>query len=67
MIQVAPQFPVFNISDVTGTSNGGDSLHTVSAAQRVVALLASVSHQWRKHSLKFGADWRRLHFNEGAE
>jgi hypothetical protein len=61
---VAPQFPVFNIGDVAGTSNGGDSF-TQFQPRNVWALLGSVGWQHGKHSFKFGGDWRQLNFNEG--
>jgi hypothetical protein len=61
---VAPQFPVFNIGDVTGTSNGSDSF-TQFQPRNVWSTLGSVTWQHGKHSIKFGADWRMLHFNEG--
>ena len=62
--QVAPQFPVFNIGDVVGTSNGSDSF-TQFQPRNVFATLASVTWQKGKHNLKFGFDWRVLDFNEG--
>ncbi len=61
---VSPQFPVFNISDITGTSNGGDSF-TQYQPRNVWATSGSLLWQRGKHSLKFGADWRVLDFNEG--
>ena len=61
---VAPQFPVFNIGDVVGTSNGGDAF-TQYQPRNVWALLGSVGWQRGKHNLKFGGDWRQLNFNEG--
>ena len=63
--QVYPQFPIFNISDITGTSNSSDTVAQYQP-RNVFSTLASVSYQWRKHSFKFGGDWRLLHFNEGA-
>ena len=57
-------FPVFNIGDITGTSNGGDSFLQFQP-RNVWATLGSVSWQHGKHSLKFGGDWRVLDFNEG--
>ncbi len=63
--QVYPQFPIFTISDITGTSNTSDTVAQYQP-RNVFSTLGSVSYQWRKHSFKFGADWRLLHFNEGA-
>lgn len=61
---VPQQFPVFNISDVIGTSNGADSF-TQYQPRNVWALLGNVGWQRGKHNLKFGGDWRQLYFNEG--
>lgn len=61
---VAPQFPVFNIGDVVGTSNGSDSF-TQFQPRNVWSTLGSATWQHGKHSLKFGFDWRMLNFNEG--
>jgi outer membrane receptor protein involved in Fe transport len=61
---VAPLFPVFNISDVVGTSNRGDSF-TQFQPRNVWSTLGSITWQHGKHSLKFGGDWRILNFNEG--
>ncbi len=63
--QTAAQFPIFNISDVTGTSNTSDTVVQYQP-RNTFATLGSVSHQAGRHSLKFGGDWRLLHFNEGA-
>jgi hypothetical protein len=61
---IAPQFPVFNMTDITGTSNGGDNI--VSAQPRNVwSTLGVVYFQHGRHSMKFGGDTRNLHFNEG--
>lgn len=57
------QFPVYNISDIRGTSNGSDSF-TQFQPRNVFALRGSVSAQRGRHSLKFGGEWRGLHFNE---
>lgn len=57
-------FPVFNIGDIVGTSNGGDSFLQFQP-RNVWATLGSMSWQHGKHSLKFGGDWRVLDFNEG--
>jgi hypothetical protein len=62
--QVAPEFPVFSTSDVTGTSNGSDSF-TQYQPRNVWSALVNVSHQMGKHSLKFGGTYMSLHFNEG--
>lgn len=61
---LAPQFPVFNIGDITGTANGGDAI--VNAQPRnVYSTLGVVYVQRGRHSLKFGGDIRNIHFNEG--
>jgi hypothetical protein len=61
---LASQFPVFNIGDITGTSNGGDAI--VNAQPRnVFSTLGVVYVQRGRHSLKFGGDIRNIHFNEG--
>lgn len=62
--QVAPQFPVFNLVDTVGTSNGSDSF-TQFQPRNVWATLGSVNWQHGRHSIKFGGDWRVLDFNEG--
>ena len=61
---VSPQFPVFGISDITGTANGGDSF-TQYQPRNVWSTGGSLLWQHGKHSLKFGGDWRVLDFNEG--
>ncbi len=61
---VAPQFPVFGLSDTIGTGNGGDSF-TQYQPRNVWATLGSVTWQRGRHSIKFGGDWRVLDFNEG--
>jgi hypothetical protein len=61
---VAPQFPVFNLTDTAGTGNGSDSF-TQYQPRNVWATLGSVAWQRGRHSLKFGGDWRILDFNEG--
>jgi hypothetical protein len=61
---VTPIFPVFGISDITGTANGGDSF-TQFQPRNVWATSGSLLWQHGKHSLKFGAEWRVLDFNEG--
>jgi hypothetical protein len=62
--QVAPEFPVFATSDVTGTSNAADSF-TQYQPRNVWSALVNVSHQMGKHSLKFGGTYMSLRFNEG--
>jgi hypothetical protein len=66
---VSPQFPAFNISDITGTAyvngpNGGDDIAQIQP-RNVFATKGSISDQIGKHSVKFGGDWRILDFNEG--
>lgn len=61
---VAPQFPVFTIGDVVGTSNGSDSF-TQFQPRNVWSTLGSLTWQHGRHSVKFGGDWRMLNFNEG--
>jgi hypothetical protein len=64
---VLPMFPYFNTSDVLGTDNptsGPDDIIN-HQPRNIFAVLASVSHQHGKHSLKFGEDARWIHFNEG--
>lgn len=61
---VAPQFPVFNIGDITGTSNGSDAIVSVQP-RNIYSTLGTVYYQTGRHSLKFGGDFRNLHFNEG--
>lgn len=61
---VAHQFPVFNIGDITGTSNGSDAI--VSKQPRNdYATTVNLYIQRGRHSLKFGADFRNIYFNEG--
>jgi hypothetical protein len=67
--QVNPQFPVFNINDITGTGyvngpNGGDSIAQLQP-RNVYATKGSLSYLRGKHSIKIGGDWRILDFNEG--
>jgi hypothetical protein len=61
---VSPQFPVFTISDVTGTNSTGAIVQ--SQPRNIYSMLGSVSLQRSTHSLKFGGDLRFLHFNENA-
>jgi hypothetical protein len=66
---VSPQFPAFNIGDITGTAyvngpNGGDDIAQIQP-RNVFATKGSLSYQVGKHNLKFGGDWRVLDFNEG--
>lgn len=61
---VAHQFPVFNIGDITGTSNGSDAI--VSKQPRNdYATEGNIYIQHGRHSLKFGGDFRNIFFNEG--
>jgi hypothetical protein len=57
-------FPVLNIGDITGTSNGGDAFFQFQP-RNVWSTLGSISWQHGKHAIKFGGDWRVLDFNEG--
>ncbi len=61
---VAPQFPVFNITDITGTSNGSDAIVSVQP-RNVYSTLGTVYIQAGRHALKVGGEVRNLHFNEG--
>jgi len=61
--QLTPQFPIFTIGDVVGTSNGGDSF-TQYQPRNVFVARGSVNSLHGKHGLKFGGEWRGLHFNE---
>lgn len=60
----APQFPVFNMTDITGTGNGGDAIVS-DQPRNVWSTLGVVYFQHGRHSMKFGGDTRNLHFNEG--
>lgn len=62
--QVSPQFPVFNETDITGTSNGGDAIVN-HQPRNVYSTLGAVYMNLGAHSLKFGGDVRNIHFNEG--
>ena len=57
------QFPVFNIGDTVGTSNGSDSF-TQFQPRNMFSTLGSVSYLHGKHNFKFGGEWRILDFNE---
>src|SRR5579884_716259 len=60
---VTPQFPIFNIGDVVGTSNGADSFVQFQP-RNVWTASGVVNHLQGKHSLKFGGEYRILDFNE---
>lgn len=59
-----PYFPYVSMSDVAGMDIAApdDALQT--QPRNVFSVEGSVSHQHGKHSLKFGEDFRWLHFNE---
>ena len=60
----AAQFPVFNIGDITGTSNGSDAIVSIQP-RNVYSTLGTAFLQLGHHSVKVGGDFRNLHFNEG--
>ncbi|HTM48040.1 MAG TPA: carboxypeptidase regulatory-like domain-containing protein [Bryobacteraceae bacterium] len=62
--QVVSQFPVFAISDVSGTSNLNDNFLQFQP-RNVFNARGSLSYLRGKHGLKFGGEYRWLHFNEG--
>lgn len=61
---VAPQFPVLNIADITGTSNGSDAIVSVQP-RNVYSTLGTVYIQLGRHAVKAGGEFRNLYFNEG--
>ena len=63
---VPQQFPIITPGDVGGFSNGADSF-VQHQPRNVWAASGNVSYLRGKHSLKWGAEWRGLHFNEGQE
>ncbi len=64
--QVPPQFPIFNIGDVVGTSNGGDSFLQFQP-RTVWTARASLSYLHGRHSFRFGGEYRILDFNEAQQ
>jgi hypothetical protein len=63
--QVVPQFPAFTISDVVGTANNGADNFLQFQPRNIWAARGSLSYLHGKHSLRFGGEYRWLHFNEG--
>jgi hypothetical protein len=63
--QVVPQFPNFTISDVVGTANNGADNFLQFQPRNIWAARGSINYLRGKHSLKFGGEYRWLHFNEG--
>jgi len=61
---LAPQFPVFNIGDITGTANGGDAIVN-KQPRNIFSTLGVVYIQHGRHGFKVGGDIRNIHFNEG--
>jgi len=61
--QVVKQFPIFSPSDVAGTANGADSFVQYQP-RNVWAARGTVTYLRGKHNMKYGAEWRGLHFNE---
>ena len=62
--QVPKQFSIFSLSDVAGTANGGDSFVQFQP-RNVWAARGTLTYLRGKHSMKYGGEWRGLHFNEG--
>ncbi len=60
---VVAQFPIFSIGDVAGTANGADSFVQFQP-RNVWTTGGTLNHLQGKHSLKFGAEYRILDFNE---
>ena len=60
---VVAQFPIFTIGDVAGTANGSDSFVQFQP-RNVWTTGGTLNHLQGKHSLKFGAEYRILDFNE---
>ena len=63
--QVVQQFPAFTMSDVSGTANNGADNFLQFQPRNVWVARGSVGYLRGKHSLKFGGEYRWLHFNEG--
>ena len=63
--QVVSQFPAFTMSDVSGTANNGADNFLQFQPRNVWSSRGSLSYLRGKHSLRFGAEYRWLHFNEG--
>jgi hypothetical protein len=63
--QVVSQFPNFTISDVVGTANNGNDNFLQFQPRNTYAARGSLSWLHGTHSLKFGGEYRWLHFNEG--
>jgi outer membrane receptor protein involved in Fe transport len=63
--QVVSQFPAFTMSDVSGTENNGVDNFLQFQPRNIWVARGSLSYLRGKHSLKFGGEYRWLHFNEG--
>jgi hypothetical protein len=63
--QVVPQFPAFNITDVASTAGNGQDNFLQFQPRNTFAARGSLSYLRGRHSLKFGGEYRWLHFNEG--
>ena len=63
--QVVSQFPAFTISDVSGTANNSADNFLQFQPRNVWTARGSLSYLRGTHSLKFGGEYRWLHFNEG--
>jgi len=63
--QVVSQFPAFNVSDVASTANNGQDNFLQFQPRNTYAARGSLSYLRGRHSLKFGGEYRWLHFNEG--
>jgi hypothetical protein len=61
---LSPQFPVFNIGDITGTANGGDAIVN-KQPRNIYSTLGVLYIQRGRHGFKIGGDIRNIHFNEG--
>ncbi len=62
--EAAPQFPVFNMTDVVGTSNGQDAFVQFQP-RNVFVWHGGMSYTRGAHNVKWGAEFRILDFNEG--
>jgi hypothetical protein len=63
--QVVSQFPAMNLTDVASTANNGADNFLQFQPRNTFAARGSLSYLRGRHSLKFGGEYRWLHFNEG--